>query len=101
MNGLEIKIKIVEKGESTIFENWHENAGIEKTDFIEGLKWLDGDPRDEKNRMTRELGCDKKRGLVKLVRAYDNIIGLVAFYEVESGDLWNKMYPCINQEDKV
>lgn len=100
MSRLEIKIKIVEKGESTIFKNWHENAGIKKEDFIEGLKWLEGDPRDEKNRMTRELGCDKN-GLVKLVRAYDDIAGLITFYEAESGGLWNKMYPCINQEDRI
>ena len=122
MNNFEIKEKIVRKGESQIFNNWHENADIELEDFIEGLRWLCEDPMPE-GRPTRELGCirradagmtdeqraiwycgPKPEGVVRLYRlrrVYDRD-GHCAFYD-EAGRLWGNTADCasISANDRV
>ena len=61
-----------------------------------GLKWLCGDQRDENGKLTRELGCRKGK-LVKLHRANGM---LTAFYEEETGMLWNGKVS-ISAEDRI
>lgn len=54
------KEKIVRSGESKVFRNWNERAGVSMDEFLDGLRWLCDDPADggpECNRLTRELGC--------------------------------------------
>lgn len=121
-NCFEIKEKIVRKGESRIFNNWHENAGIEMEDFIDGLRWLCDDPMPG-GRLTRELGCicradagmtDEQRAiwytgpkpegvvrLYRLTRVYDKD-GHCAFYDDE-GRLWGHSAECasISARDRV
>lgn len=92
----EIKKMIVEKGESAIFKNWHEHEGITMEDFLEGLKWLCEDPRDERGRLTRELGCHK--GKVVKLRRVNNLI--TVFYEVDSGLRYGG-YVSISARDRV
>lgn len=92
---LEKKIKLVEEGKSRIFKDWNHHAGITKEDFIEGLKWVCSDPCDgstggQPGRLTRELGCRPERGLIRIKRQYDYETGVLAFYEIETGQLWSK-----------
>ena len=89
------KEMIVRKGGSRIFQNWNEWAGISMEDFLEGLKWVCGDPLNEFGRMTRELGCiipggaEKGKGtLVKLVRGYYADGSFRGFYHEDTGMFW-------------
>lgn len=52
----DIKKKLVAENHSEVFKNWHEVAGITKEEFLEALKWVCDDPKDEKKRLTREIG---------------------------------------------
>lgn len=92
----ETKKGIVEKGGSKIFMNRSKFQGIKEEDFIAGLKWLCGDQRDENGKLTRELGCLKGK-LVKLHRANGMF---TAFYEEETGMLWNGKVS-ISAEDRI
>lgn len=91
MNHFDIKKKIVEAGNSKIFNNWHEHTGLSKEDFLAGLAWLCEDPRDEKGRLTRELGC-KKGVLHKLRRCHEKVgyDEYIATIRYEDGRLWDK-----------
>jgi hypothetical protein len=56
----EAKKKIVEAGNSVIFNDWHRltNGAVTMDDFIDALEWLCADPCDggiAKNKLTREL----------------------------------------------
>ena len=97
MNNFEIMEKIVREGNSKIFKDWHEHAGITEEDFLTELKWLCEDTCDKFDRLTRELGCDPKRGLVRLKRVNDPF---TAFYEVESHKLWCGR-PSISARDRI
>lgn len=57
MNALEIDGKIICYGDYSVFDYWHENAGIDIEDFLDGLKWMQEDPMPE-GIPTRELGCE-------------------------------------------
>ena len=49
LNNYEIKEKIVKAGNSKIFKNWKENVPeISEKDFLEALRWVCEDPRNEK-----------------------------------------------------
>lgn len=98
MNNFEIKAKLVEEGKSKIFDNWARNAGITKEDFLRELEWLCEDPCDDKGLMTRELGCDAKRGLVRLIRINTPF---TVFYEAESRRAWNRSNPSISARDRI
>jgi hypothetical protein len=76
----------VKSGKSEVFKNWQKFAAITEEDFISGITWLWEDPARKSGTMTRELGCDVKRGIVRLRRITDKS-GLVSFYD-EGGDLW-------------
>lgn len=80
------RIKIVESGQSLVFNNWHEHAGITMEDFIRELEWLDSDPCDggRGDQMTRELGCTERDGLVRLKRVYSKL-GFESFYRMDDG----------------
>ena len=84
---LDIKLKIVRADGSKIFKNWRERAGVGMEDFLDALRWLCGDPLDEHGRLTRELGCDLRAGLVRLARGY-GADGGCAFYREHDGSLW-------------
>lgn len=56
----ETKKKIVESGNSVIFNDWHRltNGAVSMGDFIDALEWLCADPCDggiAKDKLTREL----------------------------------------------
>ena len=84
---------------SKIFRSWQEHSTITEEEFVSALKWLHGDPRDERGRMTREIGLTPT-GILRLTRAYtDN--GLCYFYN--NGELWNGEHfttPCRNEREK-
>jgi len=80
------RVRIVQKGESRIFNNWHEHAGVSVDDFLRELEWLDSDPCDggkSCDKMTRELGCTERDGLVRLKRVYGDL-GSVGFYREDN-----------------
>ena len=85
INNYEIKKKIVLAGGSRIFNNWKAHSNITQEGFLRELKWLCEDPMDSIGRLTRQLGCDEKRGLVRLRRNNGEI---TVFYE-EDGWIWN------------
>lgn len=104
-NTLEIKKRLVREGKSRIFNEWKSVAGITEEEFIAGLEWLEADPRDGSTggfvgRMTRDLGCDPKRGLVKLVRCYSEDKHGVVIYEMEKKCLWSGTMR-INMMDQI
>lgn len=94
------KEELVKSGKSKVFNNWHTATGVSMDDFIEGLKWLEEDQRDEYGRVTRELGCRDDGCLIKIKRVHDVKLGTV-FYEIGSKKLWNKAYPSISKDDPV
>lgn len=101
-NVFEIKVKIVRNGGSRVFENWSSFSGISMEDFIEGLRWLCGDPMTN-GRLTRELGC--KRGdskLHRLKRVYNDFDGIAYFYD-EDGCRWGgaQDYASISAKDRI
>ena len=90
----EIAKKIVEAGESKIFQNWNEFTGISAEDFLEGIKWLCEEPirypegHKSAGKLRRELGIRKSGELVRLRRVYGKC-GLCSFYEDKPlGELW-------------
>ena len=70
---------------SKIFRSWREHSTITEAEFVEALGWLHDDPRDEKGRMTREIGLTPA-GIIRLNRSYTDQ-GLCYFYH--NGELWN------------
>lgn len=55
----ETKAKIVRKGGSEVFANWHKCGLITEDEFLEALEWLCDDPEDAPGgRMTREIGLE-------------------------------------------
>ena len=91
MNNFEIKKKIVLSGGSKIFQNWHDHAGISMDAFINGLEWLCGDPLNEREQMTRELGCMVRIDngeLVRLIRVYYKNGDFAGFYRDDTKTLW-------------
>lgn len=104
----EIAKKIVSAGDSKIFQNWHDFAGITEEDFLEGIHWLCEERRYPKGHkwaglLRRELGCTKD-GLVKLRRVYtsDGCGGwLCTLYECRPmGCLW-RGYVSLSADDRV
>ena len=90
MYNFEIKKKIVMNGGSRIFKNWNQLVpNLTEEMFIDALKWVCEDPKDEKGRLTREIGLTKN-GIVKLKRSYDQG-GMCAFY-YQKGKLWHLWY---------
>lgn len=88
MNNFEIKKKIVEKGDSRTFQNWHTYQGISQEEFINELEWLCKDPLNDRNQLTRELGC-KDSKLHRLKRAYYDDGSFAGFYHEDTGMLWH------------
>jgi len=86
----EIAKKIVEAGNSKIFNNWHENTGISKESFLDGLKWLYEEPSRYPDghkfagKLARELGITQDGTLVYLRRVY-SVDCPVALYDMETG----------------
>lgn len=85
---LEIKKNIVLKGESKVFQNWHEFTGVSMEDFIAGLEWLCEEPVRENGKLRRELAIKKDGTLVYLNRHYSSA-GLCGFYDAKTGRLWS------------
>lgn len=55
----ETKAKIVRKGGSEVFANWHKCGLVTEDEFLEALEWLCDDPGDAPGRrMTREIGLE-------------------------------------------
>ena len=85
---------------SKIFRSWCEHSTITEEEFVEALSWLYDDPRDEKGRMTREIGLTPT-GILRLNRAYTDQ-GLCYFYH--DGKLWSGEHfstPCRNEKEKA
>lgn len=97
----EICKKIVDAGNSKVFENWKALAPITKGDFLEALRWICEDPETggaTGDKMTREVGLTPK-GVIKLNRAY-GIDDTCAFYD-QDGSRWEGAVfhvPCDNQD---
>ena len=84
---------------SKIFRSWQEHSTITETEFVEALDWLHNDPRDEKGRMTREIGLTPT-GILRLTRTYTND-GRCYFYH--NGKLWSGEHfttPCRTEKEK-
>lgn len=85
---------------SKIFLSWCEHSTITEAEFVEALGWLHDDPRDEKGRMTREIGLTPT-GILRLTRAY-TYDGRCYFYN--NGELWNGEHfstPCRNDKERA
>lgn len=107
MTKFEIAKSNIENGTSKIFENWNEYAGISAADFLTALEWLYQDPALElnergfrKSRLTRQVACSKKRGLIKLRRAHDTNGDFIGFYELDTNRRWMG-HISISAEDKI
>ena len=94
--------RIVKKGESKVFSNWHEHTGVSEEDFLAGVKWLieaeyPGDVYHD-GRLRYRLGCTRNGEIVKIKAAisYD----YVALYRMDNGELWANG-PCISAADRV
>ena len=76
------------KSREEIFASWSANAPISRESFDEAVTWLLADPARNTPgaHMTRELGCEAGRGLVRLERKTGYL--RVAFYELDSGTVW-------------
>ena len=84
---------------SKIFRSWQEHSTITEAEFVEALRWLHDDPRDEQGRMTREIGLTPT-GILRLTRTYTND-GRCYFYH--NGELWNGEHfstPCRTEKEK-
>lgn len=75
----EIKAKIVRAGNSKVFNNWHDHAGITEAEFIDGLRWLCDDPMPD-GRLTRELGCMRRAASGYSPEQLETIGGPIAEY---------------------
>lgn len=88
-----IKEKIVLAGDSKVFNDWHDNAGITQAEFLEDLRWLCNDPFPS-GKLSRELGCippskgSDKGTLVRLKRVLYNDGSFCGFYTIDTGALW-------------
>lgn len=61
------KKRLVNEGKSEIFKEWNEFSGIQKEEFIKGLKWLEMDPMVEIDgvpKVSREIGCKEDGTLI-------------------------------------
>lgn len=85
----DIKERLVKEGNSNVFKNWHEFAGVTEEDFLEGLKWLCETEVNERGQKKRELGCSVKEGLVKLYRVFDRAGNFVGFYRYDNNMTWS------------
>lgn len=100
---LEIKKNIVLKGESKVFQNWHEATGVSMDDFIAGLEWLCQEPIRENGKLRRELACRKDGALLRLNRVYD-ANGFCTFVDQETKRVWfgDGMYKVsISADDRI
>lgn len=102
---LEIGVTKVNEGISEIFNNWSEYAGITKEDFIKALEWLEADPMvtvKGVERLSREVGCSQKGGLVYGKRTYRENGEFNAIYPVDE-KLTRLDFPkvSINKHDRV
>lgn len=92
-NHFDIKKRIVESGNSTIFAQWQRFCpSLTKEKFIENLKWLCEDPGIEINgtmKMLRELGLTPT-GIIHINRCYYEDGSFSGFYH--DGKLWNGSY---------
>lgn len=105
MRTLKIKKKLVESGNSRIFENWHSHAGVSKEDFLAGLEWLyeaefpSGE--DDGHKLRYELGCTENGELVKIKRT-ESVDGITAMYRMDDGTLWSGcLGPGISARDRI
>ena len=69
-NNFEVKKRIVESGNSEVFNNWHEWTGVSMESFVEALEWLCSDPLNEDGKALRGIACEPDGTLVKLRMAY-------------------------------
>lgn len=84
---------------SKIFRSWQKHSTITEAEFVEALGWLHNDPRDERGRMTREIGLTPA-GILRLSRAYTEQ-GLCYFYH--DGKLWSGEHfstPCRTEKER-
>lgn len=85
---------------SKIFRRWQEHSTITEDEFVAAIRWLHDDPRDERGRMTREIGLSPT-GILRLTRAYtDN--GLCYFYH--EGKIWSGEHfstPCTTEKERA
>ena len=93
---IETAIKLVQSGKSSIWQNWHSNvSSITMEEFIKELEWLYDDPN-----FTKELGCSKFDGLVRLRRIRDKNGSFVGFYREDNSHLWGG-WVSLNCRDKL
>ena len=97
MDDLEVKVKIVESGNSKVFKEWSKHSNITKEDFIAALRWLCADPMNADGKMTREIGLSPS-GILRLTRCYGKE-GLCSFYK--DGKLWDgELFGRIPKDEK-
>ena len=99
MTKLEIKLNLIMNGKSRILENWRQLVpSITAQDFADAVRWLCGDERDERGRLTREVGLTRD-GLVYINRVHDRGTGLCTMYRGDNGRIWTGdgfRIPCDN-----
>lgn len=82
-----IAAKIINNGESKIFNSWKEIApNLNEDEFLENLKWVYEDPFDENERLTRGIGLLSNGHIVHLKRIYTQ--GICCFYRNDNNELW-------------
>lgn len=105
---LEIKVWKVQTGQSRIFKNWHEHAGVSQEDFIKALEWLDKDPMEVKfswgteKKYTRSVGCREDGTLVYGRQVYDRHDGrYLATYSVVDNCCIGFPNVCMSKSDRI
>jgi hypothetical protein len=83
---VEIKKKIIQSGNSKVLKEWQKHSTVTQDEFLEAVEWVCGDPLDERNHLTREIGLEPD-GIVKLDRVQN--CETTAFYRVDNSRLWS------------
>jgi hypothetical protein len=86
-NHIDVKKKIIEINENSIFHNWQEHSSITKEDFIEALEWVCKDRFDDFNRCTRQIGLEPDK-IVKLKVVYDAGTWLPTYFNIDGNSRW-------------
>lgn len=79
----EIAKKIVEAGNSKVFNDWQSHIGCTQEEFLRELEWVYDDPFTAEGRVTRAMGIDKDGKICRLRYAYSAGGSFVGVYHMD------------------
>lgn len=69
---LDIKLKIIEEGESEVLKDWQKYGLITKDEFVEALTWVCNDSLNEDGRLTRKIGLQVNPDMQQKIMKEEN-----------------------------